>query len=452
MTKDPREAIEALPMHRLQVGIVTLCIALNALDGFDVLAISFAAPGIAADWKIDRAMLGVVLSMELIGMALGSVLIGNLADRIGRRPTILTCLTMMGIGMFLAAFATGVTMLSVVRLLTGLGIGGMLSSTTAMVAEFSNAKRRSLNMVLNIAGYSMGAIIGGTVASALLAYTGDWRSVFLFGGVLTVLFIPLTYFYLPESIDSLIARRTPNAVPQINRTLGRLDRDPIAELPAPPPLPDKPSIASLFSSRYAPLTILLTVAYFAQIMVFYYIQKWTPKIVVDMGFEASQAGGVLVSANVGGLLGAIAIGFASQRFELRPAIIVAMLAGFGMIAVYGLGHSDLVQLSIVAALAGFFVNAGVVGMYPIFAQTFPAALRASGTGFVIGTGRGGSALAPVVAGGLFASGSGLLLVSLTMGAGALVAATMLALLPWARAISDRARAAAAAAAPAATEL
>ena len=452
MTKDPREAIEALPMHRLQVGIVALCIALNALDGFDVLAISFAAPGIAADWKIDRAMLGVVLSMELIGMALGSVLIGNLADRIGRRPTILTCLTMMGIGMFLAAFATGVTMLSAVRLLTGLGIGGMLSSTTAMVAEFSNAKRRSLNMVLNIAGYSMGAIIGGTVASALLAYTGDWRSVFLFGGVLTVLFIPLAFFYLPESIDSLIARRTPNAVPQINRTLGRLDRDPIAELPAPPAIPDKPSIASLFSSRYAPLTILLTVAYFAQIMVFYYIQKWTPKIVVDMGFEASEAGGVLVSANVGGLLGAIAIGFASQRFELRPAIIVAMLAGFGMIAVYGLGHSDLVQLSIVAALAGFFVNAGVVGMYPIFAQTFPAALRASGTGFVIGTGRGGSALAPVVAGALFASGSGLLLVSLTMGAGALVAATMLALLPWARGISDRARAAAAATAPAATEL
>lgn len=439
MTKDPREAIETLPMHRLQIGIVVLCIALNALDGFDVLAISFAAPGIADDWQIDRAMLGIVLSMELIGMALGSVLIGNLADRIGRRPTILICLTIMGIGMFLAAIATGVAMLSVTRLLTGLGIGGMLSSTSAMVAEFSNAKRRSLNMVLNIAGYSMGAIVGGTVASALLALTGDWRSVFLFGGAVTVLFIPLAFFYLPESIDLLVARRTPSAVSQINRTLARLDREQINRLPDPPAVPDKPLIGALFSPRYAPLTTLLTVAYFAQIMVFYYIQKWTPKIVVDMGFEASEAGGVLVSANIGGLLGAIAIGLASQRFQLRPAIIVAMLAGFAMIAVYGLGHRDLVQLSIVAALAGFFINAGVVGMYPIFAETFPATLRGTGTGFVIGVGRGGSALAPVVAGALFASGSGLLLVSLTMGAGALVAASMLVLLPTARAISARAR-------------
>ena len=180
MNADPRAALAAAPMRRLQIVVVALCIALNALDGFDVLAISFAAPGIAAEWGITRATLGIVLSMELFGMAAGSVLIGNVADRIGRRPTILACLVVMAAGMFLAAAANGVAMLSITRLLTGLGIGGMISSTSAVVAEFSNARRRSLNVTLNIAGYSTGAILGGMVASALLAASGDWRAVFVF--------------------------------------------------------------------------------------------------------------------------------------------------------------------------------------------------------------------------------------------------------------------------------
>jgi len=432
MNTDPRAEIAAAPMHHMQIAVVVLCIALNALDGFDVLAISFAAPGIAAEWGIDRATLGVVLSMELFGMAAGSVLIGNVADRIGRRPTILGCLVVMALGMFAASMATGVTMLSVTRLITGVGIGGMLSSTSAMVAEFSNDKRRGLNVALNIAGYSTGAILGGLVASALLAESGDWRTVFQFGGIATAVALPLAFFFLPESIESLIARRPAGALETVNRTLARMGRAAISALPALPERIEKPSIAALFSRSYAAVTVLLTVAYFAQILFFYYIQKWIPKIVVDMGFDAAEAGRVLVFANVGNLAGAIAIGLASQRFSLRPMVAVAMLTGVVAIAAFGLAGPDLTRLSITAAIAAFFINAGVVGMYPILAQTYPATLRASGTGFVIGIGRGGSALGPVVAGALFASGASLLVVSLAMGIGGLIAAAMLILLPWAQ--------------------
>lgn len=431
MTDDPRSAIAAAPMHRLQVVVVALCIALNALDGFDVLAISFAAPGIAEEWGIDRATLGVVLSMELFGMAAGSVLIGNVADRIGRRPTILGCLVIMALGMFGAAASGDLVTLSVARLLTGLGIGGMLSSTSAMVAEFSNDRRRGLNVVLNIAGYSTGAILGGLVATALLAQSGEWRSVFVFGGIATAVAIPLAVLFLPESIDSVIARRPADALDKVNRTLQRLGHAGVAALP-PVEHEEKPSIARLFSHSHARVTILLTIAYFAQIMFFYYIQKWIPKIVVDLGFDAAEAGRVLVFANIGNLLGAVAIGLASQRFSLRPLVIGAMLTGFVAIAAFGVAGADFWRLAISAAVAAFFINAGVVGMYPILAQTYSAALRASGTGFVIGIGRGGSALGPVIAGALFASGSSLLLVSVTMGAGGLIAATMLFLLPWAQ--------------------
>lgn len=428
MTHDPRAAIAAEPMRPAQIVVVAICIALNALDGFDVLAISFAAPGIATEWGVDKAALGVVLSMELIGMAAGSVLLGNLADRIGRRPTILGCLGVMAIGMFAASQATGVEMLSAIRLFTGVGIGGMLSATSAMVAEFSNSRRRGLATVLNIAGYSTGAILGGLVAAKLLANSGDWRSVFLFGGAMTIVALPLALFLLPESIESLLARRPADALAAINRTLARLHRAPIDALPPPAPDRARPSILALLSPRYRTATILLTIAYFAQITFFYYIQKWVPKIVVDMGFDAAQAARVLVAANIGNLLGALLIGLATQRLPLRPLVGGAMLIGVAAIGVFGLGFRDLTLLSLSVAAAAFFINAGVVGIYPLLASIYPAELRASGTGFVIGIGRGGSAVGPLLAGALFAGGAGLLIVSLVMGVGGIIAAAAVAML------------------------
>ncbi len=428
MTTDPRIALQRAPMGRLQVAVVALCIALNAIDGFDVLAISFAAPGIAAEWGIDRAVLGVVLSMELVGMALGSVLIGNLADRIGRRPVILGCLVAMTLGMFLAAFASSVAMLSATRLFTGLGIGGMLSSTSAMVAEFSSDRRRNLNVVLNIAGYSAGAVVGGLIAAQLLERTGDWRSVFLLGAAATTVLLPLVYVCMPESIESQIARRPRGALEGVNRTLRRLGMAPVEALPAADAQVAKASFGALFSSAYARPTVLLTIAYFAQIMAFYFIQKWTPKLLVDMGFDAASAGRVLVFVNIGCVIGAVAMGLASQRMRLQPLVVGAMLLSFATIASYGLLPHDLVWFSTVAVLAGFFTNASVVGLYPVLVRTYPALLRASGTGFVIGVGRGGSVVGPIAAGGLLAGGSALLVVSGAMGAGALVAATMLVLL------------------------
>ena len=119
--EDPRAIIAREPMHRTQLIVVAICVALIALDGFDVLAISFASPGIAAEWGIDRTTLGFVLSMELIGMAIGSVSLGSVADRVGRRPMILGCLVVMTVGMLLATTANDVTELSIYRSPRGSG-------------------------------------------------------------------------------------------------------------------------------------------------------------------------------------------------------------------------------------------------------------------------------------------------------------------------------------------
>ncbi|MEM1019310.1 MAG: MFS transporter [Pseudomonadota bacterium] len=428
MTKTTREILDKAPMHWRQIALVALCIALNANDGFDVLAISFAAPGIAKEWNIDPATLGVVLSMELIGMAVGSVLIGNIADRIGRRPTILACLVLMTTSMCVTVISSNITMLSVSRIATGVGIGGMLSATSAMVAEYSNAKRRSLNVVLNIAGYSVGAILGGLVASSLLD-GGNWRSVFIFGASLTAVAIPLTWFLLLESVDSLSDRQPPNALKQINQILAKMKHEAIETLPPTSTVQRKRSISALFSRDLARPTALLTLAYFTQIMLFYYVQKWVPKIVVDMGYDDSEAGRVLVAANIGNLASAVLLGLISQKIPIRPLVIGSMIMSFFAVLVFGSGIRDLSLLSFSVAMAAFFINAGVVGMYPIFADTFPAHLRASGIGFAIGLGRGGSAIGPIAAGALFAAESSVFTVSALMGAGGLIAACMIILLP-----------------------
>lgn len=431
-TNDPREILSAAPMSRMQIIAVSLCVALIALDGFDVLSISFAAPGIASDWGINRAALGVVLSMELVGMAVGSLLLGRLADAIGRRPTILACLGVMTAGMFLASTAPGVEVLSGYRFITGLGIGGILAASNAMTAEYSNAKRKNLCVTLMAAGYPMGAIGGGSAASALLT-SFDWRSVFVFGGFATLALIPLVWFFLPESIDYLTQRRPAGALQRVNATLARMGRPPVADLPAAKSAP-KSGVARLFASDLAMRTLLLTVIYFAHILTFYFIIKWIPKIVVDMGFPPPLAGSVLVWANVGGATGAVLLGFLSQRYSVQKLVFICFVCAAAMVAVFGAGQRDLAQLSVIAAIAGFFTNAAIVGLYAMFAQAFPTEVRASGTGFVIGVGRGGAALAPMIAGFLFAAGYGLQFVAIMMSVGSLVAAA--ALLVFARANGD----------------
>jgi benzoate transport len=423
MHNDPQDILANTPMTATQVAAIALCILLNALDGFDVLAISFAAPGIATEWGINRAALGLVLSMELIGMAAGSIVLGSMADRLGRRPTILGCLVIMSAGMLAAGLATSVTELSVYRFITGLGIGGMLAAINAMAAEFSNAKHRNMAVMLMAGGYPLGAVVGGAIASNLLQ-TYDWRIVFYFGATVTFAFIILVWWLLPESISFLLQKRPPKALQKINQVLSYLKHTNIDSLPPKIQSPES-GTGQLFSNKFRRTTMVLTAAYFAHIMSFYFILKWIPKIVVDMGFEASQAGSVLVWANVGGVLGSALLGLLSHRFAVRALVMVMLVGAAIMVSVFGGGQDDLKQLASIAAVAGFFTTSAVVGMYALFAQAFPTEIRAGGTGFVIGLGRGGAALGPILAGIMFSMDYGLQPIALIMATGSLVAVAAL---------------------------
>jgi benzoate transport len=444
---DPREILKNAPMSALQIFVVVVTIALNALDGFDVMSISFASPGIATEWGINRAALGIVLSMELIGMAIGSILLGGVADKIGRRPTMLGCLAIMTLGMFMVTTSNGVlgsilapviavfgqtvdvrlADLSGWRVVTGLGIGGMLAAINAVASEFSNAKSRHLNVSLMSIGYPIGAVVGGLVAAQLLK-TGDWRSVFYFGAAVTAALIPVVYFAVPESVHWLTRKQPVGALAAVNRAMGRMGHAPAASLPVIPPEARAKSASDIFGPAMLMTTALVTAAYFFHITTFYYLIKWVPKLVVDMGFAASAAAGVLVWVNVGGATGGALFAVLTQKFNLKTLTMAVLLLSTVMITLFGYTPADLQRLSLICALSGFCINAGIVGLYAIIAQAFPTHVRASGTGFAIGVGRGGSVLAPIIAGFLFTAGFSLPSVSLAMAAGSTLAACTLLML------------------------
>jgi benzoate transport len=422
--KDPKSIIDDGAMRVAQWLAVLVTVGLNAMDGFDVLSISFASPGIAKDWGIDKAMLGWVLSMELLGMALGSLLLGGVADKAGRRPTILGCLVAMALGMFGAGYAHGVAELLPWRLLTGLGIGGTLASINAAAAELSNRRWRNLAMALMVIGYPLGGVVGGVFVQKLLA-SASWHAVFVYGAWATAAFLPIVWLLVPESVAFLDRRRAPGALEQINRILARLGHAPANALSEVSPEAERRSIADILKPGLLATTVLITFAYFAHITSFYFMLKWVPKIVVDLGFEPKAAAGVLTWANVGGATGGAIFGLTATRIGLKTLTLCTLLGASLMIVWFGAGAADLTSLKTTVAVTGLFTNSAIAGLYLLFAKVFPTHVRATGTGFAIGVGRGGAALAPIIAGYLFRAGFALQTVALVMASGSLLAAAAL---------------------------
>src|SRR6185436_12587362 len=201
----------------------------------------------------------------------------------------------------------------------------------AIAAEFSNTKRRDLSVSVMSLGYPIGTVVGGILAQRLLAVY-DWRSVFYLGAVATTVLIPVVFIFVPESVHWLTQTRPAKALDRVNQTLRRMGHNAAASLPALAPGARKPSIADVFRPGLVQITVLVTLAYLFHITTFYFIMKWVPNIVTGFGFQASTAAGVLVWANVGGVLGGALLGALTQKFAVRALTIGSMLIATVMVS------------------------------------------------------------------------------------------------------------------------
>lgn len=404
MNRDLRAALDQGPMNRFQWTAIGICILLNMIDGFDVLVMAFTAASVSAEWGLNGAQVGLLLSAGLFGMAAGSLFIAPRADRFGRRPLILFCLLLCGTGMLLSAFVQSPTQLALLRGFTGLGIGGILASSNVIAAEYANRRWRPLAVSLQSTGYALGATFGGLLAVWLIGHWG-WRSVFLAGGVVSLAAIPLVLAGLPESLDFLLARRPANALARVNALAARLDLGQLDELPAAR-VRGAGGVAALqlLAPALRRSTLLIWLLFFLAMFGFYFIMSWTPKLLTAAGLTAQQGitGGVLLS--FGGIFGAALVGALSARVPL-PRVLQGFMLVTAVLLVLFLGSASSLAAALgLGLLIGVFVNGCIAGLYALSPQVYPADVRATGVGWAIGVGRLGAILSPTVAGLLLDGG------------------------------------------------
>ena len=422
---NPANPFDAAPMSRTQIFAVALTVLLSALDGFDVLSVTFAAPAISRDWGIGKAELGVILSSGLAGMALGSFFLAPFADRFGRKPLTLICLVLMSVGMLLSSISETTLQLAATRVVTGIGIGACVAIINPLAAEFANLRRRPLAVALMALGYPAGGLIGGLLAGVLLKTYG-WPAVFFAGFVGTAALIPIIAWFLPESLAHLLTGRRPDSLNRANQLLRRCGLAPLDALPPKAPLAGQ-GFAVVFARGRRWATARLAAINLLYAMATFYFLSWLPQLIADAGHSPSAASYVAALASVAGIVGGVLLGLVAPRLGLIR-LTAAMMVGLGLgITALGSAPGTIGLLTVTATFCGYCLYSGVAGFYAALASAFPPEARASGIGFVIGVGRVSSAIGPLVAGVLFAEGLGRGTVSAMFGALAILAAVVLLL-------------------------
>ncbi|ALH95330.1 MFS transporter [Acinetobacter equi] len=405
MVQNPREEMNNKNMNGFQWFVIFICILLNVIDGFDVLVMAFTAASVSNEWGLSGAELGALLSAGLFGMGAGSLFLAPWADKIGRRPLILLCLLISGLSMVAASFAQTAMQLGLMRFITGIGIGGILASSNVIASEYASSRWRSLAVSLQCTGYAIGATVGGIIAIALISSFG-WRSVFLTGGLTTLFMFIISYVWLPESLDYLLAKQPKNALNRINVLTQKINITRLTQLPIISQTAElkKSGISRLFSPRLAFQTICIWLSFFFVMFGFYFVMSWTPKILSANGMTTEQGvtAGVLISA--GGMFGAALLGFISSRVRIFYVQAAFLALTAVLIWLFVGSTASLTIAFILSVLLGMMANGCVAGLYAMSPSIYEADVRATGVGYAIGFGRIGGILSPLVAGAFLDSG------------------------------------------------
>ena len=354
--------------------IVALCFVTNMVDGMDVNIMSYIRADLQADWQVADDVMGYVLSAGTFGMGIGALVIAPFADRFGRKPVIMLALALMSVGMLASALVASVELLMTARLVVGTGIGTVLATMAALAAESAPAGRQDMAVGIVQAGFPLAAVATGFISAAFLE-THGWQTLLLWAAVVTLAMLPLAWTILPAHL--------PDSLPQHQSSRATLSR--------------------LFGPGLRTRTILLMVAVFMGLMVLYSMLSWITKLASGAGL--SDADSIYAGAfyNIGAFLGTSGMGLLTLRVPpriLTPALL--LLAGVAML-VFGNVTMSLNGALAMAFLIGLTLQGGYNGMWPIAAGAFPAETRATGIGWVMGIGRGGAVVGPIMAGYLLAA-------------------------------------------------
>lgn len=391
-------ALVSLPEHsRAAAAIVGIAFALMMVDGYDMFIMSFVAPLVAKDLHLAAPRVGELFAAGLFGSMVGGLVLGPVADRIGRQPIVLASLVVAGISTFLCARAQSFESFAALRLVSGFALGGLLATIVPLVAEYFPHERRSGAVTSMFIGYPLGAVVGGAITAVLLAANG-WRSLFWGTGLLTLLAVPAA-FLLRETLRAPIP-------------VAHEQAEPVKGVP----------ILELFGEDRFWTTLITSSGIFCLLLLAYLLNSWTPMIAVKAGLNPATAALCGVFLNLGGVVGALLSIPAVRRFGVFK--VAAVMVGIGSPAIALIGHlfSSAGMLFGALFITGVLVIGGQQNSPAMAVVLYPQRMRAAGTGWQFGVGRLGSILGPIIGGYLLAANNSAHSLFLLMTAPAVLAA------------------------------
>ena len=393
--------IDESPIGVFQWRIFILCGLCMVLDGFDVQAMGYVAPALLQAWSVDKASLGPVFGAGLLGLLIGSLAFSVVADKLGRRPVLITSTLFFSICMLLTPFASDVQQLLAIRFITGLGLGAIMPNSMALCGEFSPKRSRVFIMMLISCGFTVGAMLGGVIAAALIPSFG-WQSVFYVGGAVPLVIAIAMLKYLPESIQFQVLkgvdRQRTTAV--LRRALPGKAIPADAELVVAEPSKSGVPVVDLFKDGRTFGTITLWAVSFLNLIALYFLSNWLPTITKLAGLSLEKAVLVGATLQLGGTLGTIAMGWLIDRVGFKRILVPCFVVAACSIALIGHSVSSIALLFAVVFVTGFAVVGGQPAINAMAANYYPTTLRTTGVGWCLGIGRIGSVIGPVVGGEL----------------------------------------------------
>jgi AAHS family 4-hydroxybenzoate transporter-like MFS transporter len=377
------------PFSGFQWLIFVLCFVIVLMAGFNTAVIGFIAPSLIREWGVTRPAVGPVLSAALFGIAAGAIVSGPLADRLGRKLVIAGSVLVYGLAGLAASYSTSLDQLTILRFFTGVGLGAAMPNAVTLMNEFCPERQRAILTNAMFCGFPLGVAFGGFLAAWMIPHLG-WRSVLLLGGTAPLVLTIVVVFALPESICYMVAKGQP--AEQIRATLRRISS--AAQTVQSFGMAEKSSaavsgIGVVLSSPYIVGSVMLWLAYFMGLVIFYALINWMPLLFKEIGLDPKSA--TLISAlfPLGGC-GAILFGWLMDR--LNANLIVAV--GFALTAlfIYGIGltaGSNVSRLMLLVFVAGVLMNTAQSSMPALAAAFYPTQGRATGVAWMLGLGRFG---------------------------------------------------------------
>ena len=400
------DIIEGGGFGRPLMAILALCFLLMVCDSYDVAALSFAAPVLIRQWGITPSAMGLVFSVGLFGLLVGSIAFGWVGDRFGRKRAMIAgalCFSVLTAATGLAGSQTELLML---RFAATIGLGGAVPNAVALVTEFTPRARRMMAVGIIFAGYSVGGIVAGLTATYVIGVLG-WPVMFYIGGALS-LATTVAFLWLPESLSYLVAK--PGREAEARRVAAflrpGLHLDGHVALRADAAANAAPTrLADLFAGRLRIATPLMWLIYIASSMTVFSLSSWMPVAVESVGFPRAMAATATAILFAGSAVGGIVGGRCGDRFGLSAIIGLALLAMPAVASLGALNGNSWVLLP-ASFLAGCFAFGGQTCLHGFVGSLYPTPVRANGVGWAIGIAKIGSIAGPFIGGMLLPRLSG----------------------------------------------